>query len=54
MDLAVRAELDQAIAGLAGGGQPVQTGRIAVTSVMSSPSAGPTVTVRVAGSMSRT
>ena len=55
MYLAVGAELDEAVAGLRdGGAQPVQTGRVAVISVTSRPSAGPTVTVLVTGSMSRT
>ena len=36
--------------GVTGGGQPVQTGRDAVISAMSSSSAGPTVTVLVTGS----
>ena len=53
--LAVGAELDEAVAGLGRAeAQPVQTGRVAVISVTSRPSAGPTVTVLVTGSMSRT
>ena len=55
VDLAVGAELDEAVHGLArAAAQPVQTGRVAVISVTSRPSAGPTVTVLVTGSMSRT
>ena len=54
MYLTVGAELDETIARLRGGAHPVQTGRVAVISVTSRPSAGPTVTVLVTGSMSRT
>jgi len=54
VDLAVGAELDQAIEGLHGRGAAGPDGRVAVISVTSSSSAAPTVTVLVTGSMSRT
>ena len=50
----MRAQLDEAVTGAAGGGQPVHTGRSASISGTSSDSAGPTVTVRDTGSMSST
>ena len=54
MYVAVGAKLDETVERLVGGEQPVHTGRVAVISVTSRPSAGPTVTVLVTGSMSRT
>lgn len=52
--IAVGAQLDETVARFYERAQPVQTGRVAAISMMSMPSASPTVTVLVTGSMSST